>query len=714
MMQFFAGHKRLLRRVLIPGSVMLIVGTIALSALFYTGLQEAKRLGLPPLDLADNVSPTLVDRDRKLLRAFTTTDGRWRLPVSSKDVDQNYLRLLFAFEDRRFNDHWGIDPLAMVRAAWQLAKHRRVISGGSTLTMQVARLLDRRYQRSARAKFQQIVRALQLEAQLSKTQILNLYLTLAPFGGNIEGVRAASLAYFGKEPRRLSLGEASLLVALPQSPEGRRPDRFAKAARRSRSRVLARAVAAGVISQPEADRAASEPIPKHRKEFPKLAAHFAEAMLRVDPKLAKGPTTLRRLLQASLETLVKQHVVVQGKRLSAAMMVVDHRTGEVLARVGSSDYFNNNRFGSIDMTTAVRSPGSALKPFIYGLAFDYGIAHPETLIEDKPSRFGTYAPKNFDKTYRGTITLTEALGKSLNVPAVKLLDAVGAGRFVGRLRKAGTPLQLPNDAEPSLAVALGGVGLTLDDMAGLYAALARGGEPIALKSHLADQADLDHTLGNKLKNRRVLSAKAAHYVTQILRQATPPPNARRGAIAYKTGTSYGHRDAWAAGYDGRHTIIVWIGRPDAATTPGLLGRTAAAPILFDAFARISPRRAAFPKAPEGVLQVSGAELPEPLKRFDRRTARRTGGVYLNEPVRIAFPPDRSELAALGSDDVIILKSRGGALPLTWFADGTPISANPRQRQVIWPTKRRGFVRLSVTDARGETDSVVVRLRSEGD
>ncbi|MEM6497148.1 MAG: transglycosylase domain-containing protein, partial [Pseudomonadota bacterium] len=239
MMQFFAGHKRLLRRVLIPGSVLLIVGTIALSALVYTGLQEAKRLGLPPLDLADNVSPTLVDRDRKLLRAFTTTDGRWRLPVSSKDVDQNYLKLLFAFEDRRFNDHWGIDPLAMVRAAWQLAKHRRVISGGSTLTMQVARLLDRRYQRSARAKFQQIVRALQLEAQLSKTQILNLYLTLAPFGGNIEGVRAASLAYFGKEPRRLSLGEASLLVALPQSPEGRRPDRFAKAARQSRSRVLA-------------------------------------------------------------------------------------------------------------------------------------------------------------------------------------------------------------------------------------------------------------------------------------------------------------------------------------------------------------------------------------------------------------------------------------------------------------------------------------------
>ena len=709
-MQFVTGHKRLFQRVIIAGAMAAAVGIAGLAMLVHTGVQEAKRLGPPPTDLAERVSPTLLDRDGKLLRAFTTTDGRWRLPVTAENVDQNYLKLLFAFEDSRFHKHAGVDLYAMGRAALQFARYRRIVSGGSTLTMQVARLLDRRYGRSMHAKFQQIVRALQLEQQFSKTQILNLYLTLAPFGGNIEGVRAASLAYFGKEPRRLSLGEAALLVALPQSPEGRRPDRFASAAMRSRARVLERAVAAGIISEPEARRAGSETIPKRRREFPKYAAHYAERLLGNDQTIATGRTTLSRSLQQRLEALVRSHAVVQGKRLSAALMVVDHTNGEVLARVGSSDYFDTNRFGAIDMTTAVRSPGSALKPFIYGLAFDYGIAHPETLIEDKPSRFGTYAPKNFDKTYRGTITLTEALGKSLNVPAVKLLDAVGSGRFVGRLRQSGTVLRLPDNAQPSLAVALGGVGITLEELAGLYAALARGGRPIILKQLVRDRANIDMTLGKALKQRGVLSAKAAYYVTEILKKAPPPPNAQRGAIAYKTGTSYGHRDAWAAGYDGKHTIVVWVGRPDAATTPGLLGRTAAAPILFDAFARISPRRAAFPAAPDGILHVSGAELPEPLKRFDRRGSQTVHEVYLSEPVRISFPPDRSELEALSDDEAIVLKTKGGALPLTWFADGAPIASNSRQRQILWPTNRRGFVRLSVTDAHGDTDSVVVRLR----
>ncbi len=704
-------HRPVLRRLIMVCAVVATVGMGGLAALIYAGLQEAKRLGPPPTAMAEHVSPILQDRNGKLLRAFTTADGIWRLPVTTTDVDPNYLKLLFAFEDGRFHQHGGVDPYAIVRAALQFAWHRRVVSGGSTLTMQVARLLDRRYGRSIHAKFRQIVRALQLEQRLSKAEILNLYLRLAPFGGNIEGVRAASLAYFGKEPRRLSLGQAALLVALPQSPEGRRPDRHTDAARQSRARVLARAVAAGLVTAPEAKRANSEPIPKHRMAFPKLAAHYADAVLGPNQTISVGRTTLDRSLQRRLEALVHAHALIQGERLSAALMVVDHTNGEILARIGSSNYFDNDRFGAIDMTMAIRSPGSALKPFIYGLAFDYGIAHPQTLIEDKPSRFGTYAPKNFDKTYRGTITLTEALGKSLNVPAVKLLDAVGPGRFVGRLRHTGTAVHLPDDAQPSLAVALGGVGLTLEDMAGLYAALARGGHSVQLKQLVRDRAEIDMTLGPSQKQRRVLSEKAAHYVTEILRQAPPPPNARRGAIAYKTGTSYGHRDAWAAGYDGQHTIVVWVGRPDAATTPGLLGRTAAAPILFDAFARISERRAAFPNAPDGVLSVTGAELPEPLKRFDRRVpSSNAGGAYLDEPVRIMFPPDRSELEAPSDEDVIVLKSKGGALPLTWFADGAPIATHARQRQFLWPAKRRGFVRLSVTDALGETDSVVVRLR----
>ena len=706
-----AGRKQQLRYALVVSAAVLSLGIAALSRLIYFGLQEARRLGPPPIALADSVSPALLDRDGKLLRAFTTPDGRWRLAVEAGDVDQNYLKLLFAFEDRRFHSHWGVDLLAMARAAWQFVQHRRVVSGGSTLTMQVARLLDRRYYKSVRSKFQQIVRALQLESELSKDQILGLYLTLAPFGGNIEGVRAAALAYFGKEPQRLSLGEAALLVALPQSPEGRRPDRYGSAARLARARVLARAVSAGVISAPESKRADAEAIPNRRKEFPKLAAHYAEAILKADPKRLNRRVSLDRSLQSRMEALTRQHTKALGKRLSAALMVVDHTTGEVLARVGSSDYFNRDRFGAIDMTTAVRSPGSALKPFIYGMAFDHGIAHPETLIEDKPSRFGTYAPKNFDKTYWGTVTLTEALSKSLNIPAVKVLDAVGPGRFVGRLLQGGTTLQLPNGAEPSLAVALGGVGITLEEMAQLYSALARGGRPVELVHDLPDRAEAQFHRTLQPKHKSILSPKAAYYIASILRQAPPPPNARRGSIAYKTGTSYGHRDAWAAGFDGRHTIVVWIGRPDAVSTPGLLGRTAAAPILFDAFARVSSRRTRFAPPPKDILAVSGADLPEPLKRFDRRISAPQTGAYLNDPIRISFPPDRSELEALSADHAIVLKSKGGALPLTWFADRAPIVTGSRGHQIVWPTQRRGFVRISVTDARGDTDSVVVRLRS---
>ena len=708
------GRKKPLRYTLVVSAAVLSLGIAALSAVTYSGLQEAKRLGPPPVAIADSVSPALLDRDGKLLRAFTAPDGRWRLAVKAGEVDQNYLKLLFAFEDRRFHSHWGVDPLAMARATWQFVRHRRVVSGGSTLTMQVARLLDRRYDRSVRTKFQQIVRALQLESRLSKDQILRLYLTLAPFGGNIEGVRAAALAYFGKEPQRLSLGEAALLVALPQSPEGRRPDRYDSAARIARARVLARAVTAGVISAPEARRANAEAIPNRRKEFPKLAAHYAEAILIAEPLRISRRVSLSRSLQSRMEALTRQHVRALGQRLSAALMVIDHTTGEVLARVGSRDYFDKDRLGAIDMTTAVRSPGSALKPFIYGMAFDHGIAHPETLIEDKPSRFGTYAPKNFDKTYRGTVTLSEALGKSLNIPAVKVLDAVGPGRFVGRLRQGGTALQLPNGTEPSLAVALGGIGITLEELAQLYSTLARGGRPLELLHTLSDSAEVKFNSSQQPKHKSILSRKASYYITRILRQAPPPPNARRGSIAYKTGTSYGHRDAWAAGFDGRHTIVVWVGRPDAASTPGLLGRTAAAPILFEAFARISSRRTRFAPPPKDILAVSGADLPEPLKRFDRRISAPRTGAYLDDPIRISFPPDRSELEALSADDAIVLKSKGGTLPLTWFADGAPIATHSRGNQVVWPTQRRGFVRISVTDARGETDSVVVRLRSTGE
>ena len=677
----------------------------------YGGLEIAMvRMGPPPLSAADALSVTVLDREDRLLRAFTTGEGRWRLPLEPKDVDPRYLAMLMAFEDKRFWNHGGVDPRAFLRAGFQLVRHGRIVSGGSTLTMQVARLLEGRHERTGAGKLKQIVRALQLEKTLGKTEILRLYLRLAPFGGNIEGVRAASLAYFGKEPRHLSAGEAALLVALPQSPEVRRPDRDLHAALIARNRVLDRAVAAGVLANAEAMRAKEERMPSARLEFPKLAPHLAEREVERDPAATVHRLTLDRDLEAALEQLAAEQTKLLGQKLSAAIMAVDHTTGEVLAHVGSAGYLDEARFGAIDMVEAVRSPGSALKPVIYGLAFEAGVAHPETLIEDRPARFGIYSPENFDEEFHGTVTIREALGASLNVPAVKVLNAVGPGKLVGRLRRAGIEPVLAPASQPSLAIALGGIGLTLKDMTALYAALARGGEPIGLTWQRDRNGEAASSVSDAPR-RRLMSPVAAWYVADILKDAPPPPNTRGGAIAYKTGTSYGYRDAWALGFDGTYTIAVWVGRPDGASTPGLIGRTAAAPILFAAFARMGERRAPLRAAPPGVIKTSGASLPPPLKRFRDGVEATAEGAYLEPPVLIAFPPDRAELdVAERQSEPLVLKAEGGALPLTWLVDGAPIASEPHRRDVAWQPDERGFVKFTVVDAKGRADRVIVRLR----
>jgi penicillin-binding protein 1C len=695
------------------GAVVLLIGagTAALHA-------AVDRLGPPQLADVSQVSVSVLDRHDRLLRAFTTPEGRWRLPLEADEVDQRYLAMLMAFEDKRFYRHGGVDMRSLARAAWQLVRHRRIISGASTLTMQVARLIEGKHERTGSAKLRQIMGALQLERHLSKKEILALYLRLAPFGGNIEGVRAASLAYFGKEPRRLSVGEAALLVALPQSPEQRRPDRSPKAARDARDRVLARAAGAGVISQAEATRAKLEPVPIARRDFPKLAPHLAETEVAAAPAKTVHRLTLDRDVQTVLEKLAEEQTKFLGQKLSAAILVVDHTTGEVIAHVGSAGYLDDARWGAIDMATAVRSPGSTLKPFIYGLAFEAGLAHPETLIEDRAVRFGNYAPKNFDEGYHGTVSIREALDQSYNIPAVKVLAAVGPGKLAGRFRRVGVEPQFPDKTPPTLAMALGGVGLTLHDLATLYASLARGGEAVTLTHRLGEKPEAARLLfrANVKGARRmpqaqyVLSPVAAWYVTDILKDAPPPLNAKGGRFAYKTGTSYGYRDAWAVGYDGRYTVAVWVGRPDGASTPGLVGRIAAAPILFDAFARLGEKRAALRPPPRGVVQATGTELPPPLKRFrEGNNLEVAEGPFLEPRVLISFPPDRAEVET-EQDSPVLFKANGGVLPLTWLVDGAPITSDPRARQVVWQPSGPGFVKLSVIDAKGRVDRVTVRMK----
>ncbi|PPC87352.1 MAG: penicillin-binding protein 1C [Hyphomicrobium sp.] len=690
--------------------VVMLAMTASAYGIYSTILSQVGPLSL---DGSKAMSVTVVDRNGKLLRPFTTADGRWRLPLETKDVDPHYLKMLMAFEDSRFYAHGGIDGQALVRAVVQAVMHGRLVSGGSTITMQVARLLSGVHERTAGGKLRQMIRARQLEQALSKDDILKLYLQLAPFGGNLEGVRAATLSYFGKEPRRLSMSEAALLVALPQSPEARRLDRHPKAAERARNRVLDSAVAAGVISLAEAERAKTETVPTGRKDFPKFAPHLTETEVARDPTKIIHRLTLDRTLQASLETLASQQAQLQGEKLSAAIIVADHQNGEILAQVGSAGYLDASRQGAVDMTTAIRSPGSTLKPFIYGLSFEAGFAHPDTLIEDRPVRFGNYAPKNFDEDYHGTISIRDALSQSLNIPAVRALSRVGPGKLVGRFRRAGVMARFPDKSEPTLAMALGGTGMTLLDVTQLYAALARGGDAITLNNRMDARAQIaaQTRVKSYVNARRLMSPVAAWYVSDILKDAPPPLNAKGGRFAYKTGTSYGYRDAWAIGYDGRYVVAVWVGRPDGVSVPGMMGRTAAAPILFDAFQRISEKRTPLPGAPKGALTFAAADLPQPLKRWREPGDDAVTGPFLSTPVLISFPPDRSEIESSDLDgEPMVLKADGGALPLTWLVDDAPITSDPHARETAWQPKGAGFTKVTVIDANGRVDRVSVRVK----
>jgi penicillin-binding protein 1C len=666
-------------------------------------------LGPLPLAEAEAVSTTIVDRNGKLLRAYAMADGRWRLPVDArKDVDPTYLKLLLAYEDRRFRDHHGVDPRALARAAYQIATRGHIVSGGSTITMQLARLIEPRSKRSLHFKLRQIVRALEIERQMSKDDILDRYLTLAPYGGNLEGIRSASIAYFGKEPKRLSLAEAALLVALPQSPETRRLDRYPEAAKKGRDRVLDRMVAEQVISADDADQAKAQPVPRFRKPLPILAPHAADQAAATVKDQPVIKLTLDAALQKVLEPLAHDRAVALGPNISVGLIVIDNDSGDVLAHVGSADYFDERRAGQVDMTRAVRSPGSTLKPFIYGLAFEDGFVHPESLIEDRPVRFGSYAPENFDMTYQGTVPVRKALQLSLNVPAIVLLDRVGASRLSTRLKQAGGNLILPKDEAPGLAMGLGGVGVTLQDLAMLYSGLPRLGTTRPLREIMTK----DNARDESRETMRLMEPAAAWQVGNVLMGTPPPENAARNRIAFKTGTSYGYRDAWSVGFDGRITIGVWVGRPDGAPVPGLIGRVAAAPILFDAFARTGKLPTALPKAPRGALVAANAKLPLPLRRF--RPLGELVRAGAEQAPHIQFPLNGSRIdvdRSAGTDTAAMpVKVSGGVLPLTMMVNGLAVGEIDSRRQRLIDPPGPGFARLTVIDATGAADTVVVRIQ----
>lgn len=675
-------------------ATFLLLGLVAAVAL--VALDRA----YPPPLVPPTVSVEVVDRNGALLRAFMTPDDQWRMAVTLEDVDPTFIDMLLAYEDRRFWSHHGIDPLAVLRAAGQFVVNGGIVSGASTITMQLARLQEPRAKRSLRAKLFQMARALQLERRLSKHDILTRYLMLAPYGGNIQGVRAAALAWFGKEPKRLSLAEAALLVALPQSPEARRPDRHHDDAVAAGNRVLDRMVAAGVLDRREAERAKRETLPRVRHAMPRFAAHAAGDAVRAAPRQQRHELTIDRPVQQRLEAVASEAARRLGREVSVAMVLADARTGAVLASVGSPDFLDARRDGWIDMTKAVRSPGSTLKPFIYGLALEQGLIAQETLIEDRPSNFAGYRPRNFDMEYQGDVSIREALQLSLNVPVIRLLEAVGPARLLAAFRHAGITPHLPPDEEPGLAIGLGGVGITLEDLVQLYTGLADRGavQRLHLDPHAAVQSP-----------GAILEPGAVWQVGDMLGGVAPPPEARDLGIAYKTGTSYGYRDAWSIGFDGRHVLGVWVGRPDGGSVPGIAGYATAAPILFEAWRRSGLGTTPLPHAPAGTRHAAREDLPVTLRRFvTPGRLSPTHGIAEAAP-SIVFPPDGAHLALETSAEApaapLVLKLQGGRAPFRWLANGKPVADLARTRTSRWQPDGAGFSRLTVVDAAGRAASV---------
>ncbi|MBJ2210169.1 peptidoglycan glycosyltransferase PbpC [Pseudomonas carnis] len=528
-----------------------------------------------PLPLPqDDLARVVLAEDGTPLWRFADANGVWRYPVQTREVSPYYLDALLTYEDRWFYQHPGVNPLALVRATWQNLSGARVVSGGSTLSMQVARLLDP-HSRTLHGKLRQLWRTAQLEWHLSKDEILNLYLNRAPFGGTLQGVAAASWAYLGKSPSQLTHAEAALLAVLPQAPSRLRPDRHPQRAQQARDKVLRRLAEFQVWPQSAVDEALEEPLLLAPRLEPSLAPLLARRLNRPDsPPLIR--TTLDATLQRRLEDLLLGWRARLPEHTSAAILVVEEESMAVRAYLGSVDINDTKRFGHVDMISALRSPGSTLKPFLYGMALDDGLIHSESLLQDVPRRYGDYRPGNFSMGFTGAVPASTALSSSLNLPAVQLLEAYGPKRFAAQMRIGGMPLALPALAEPNLALILGGAGSRLEELVSGYSALARDGKSASLRLQPDDT----------LRERPLLSPGAAWIVRRILSgQARPDRDPRaelvqRPVLAWKTGTSYGFRDAWAIGVGPRYLIGVWIGRPDGTPVPGQFGLASAAPLML--------------------------------------------------------------------------------------------------------------------------------------
>ena len=536
---------------------------------------------LAPLNLTKlNDGVTVVsDNKGRPLRAFANQDGIWRYRVSVDNVSPYYLQALFTYEDRHFYNHPGVNPFAMMRAVGQAIYHGKAVSGGSTITMQVARLLHPN-KRTIIGKATQMLRALQLEWHFSKTQILEMYLNIAPFGGPIEGIQAASYVYFDKPASELTQNEAALLAVLPQSPSRYRPDRYPERALQARNKLLDRMVTYQQWPSEIVTTLKEDPIYADYFSHPNIAPLLSRRLKSSLSRKANTPditTFIDGDIQEQLEHQVKDYLHRLPPKSSAAVLVMDGLNGEVKAYLGSGDFNDNERLGHVDMIKAIRSPGSTLKPFVYGDAIEQGLIHDQSLLHDTPIIKGDYRPHNFSGGYSGPVSTSDALLRSLNIPVLQVLNYGASEALTARLNNAGLSLRWPQYASANQALVLGGVGIKLESLVTAYSAFINQGQAITPRYQKTDG----------IKQQFLLSPASAWITQNILRQQQQPgriseqlSSHQNQSLGWKTGTSYGNRDAWVVGFSGRYIIGVWIGRADAIPLPNNTGSEHALPLFL--------------------------------------------------------------------------------------------------------------------------------------
>lgn len=538
-----------------------------------------------PLKVQISYSTIINDNQGNIIHAYLNNEHKWRMKTELKEVSPQLIKAILFKEDKHFYYHPGIDPFALLRALINNVRYGRKTSGASTITMQVARLLHHSPRTYFNKAFEMFL-ALQLEINYTKDEIFQFYLSLIPFGGNIEGVKAASLLYYGRIPALLSLSQSVTLAIIPNRPTSLKPGKNNLVLSEEKRRWLIRMGSSHVFSKEEISRAIAEPLAIQRREAPAEAPQFSRLLVSKNPQSPVLQSTLKREFQKKAESVAYNYLQrIKSKNINnVSAIIIENSTRKVLAYVGSADFADVAHAGEVDGVMAMRSPGSTLKPLVYALAIDKGLVTPKSMINDVPVNYSGYKPENFNNKFNGKVPVEKALAYSLNVPAVKMMYEVGASLFSEKLKQAGFSFFVNPKQKTGLSVILGGCGVNLIELAGLYACFANGGQYRPLQMLVED------TVKNTLE---IFSEEAAFLVSQILTLPERPdlPNNYESSrnlpkIAWKTGTSYGRRDAWSVGYNKKYTVAVWAGNFDGTGVPELTGADIATPLLFTIFSNI--------------------------------------------------------------------------------------------------------------------------------